>query len=247
MLITLTSLNLVKQFIQHVELVFEPHVSSNIPIKPILVRPIKITIPPNTFQQHLLKTFFQLKVGKMEIDETLVQIIIQNLCIVGWTIIEEEQLTKINLGFKENLQQVKINVDLEHVVSYQLLELLKEFEDIFAWTYIDCKGIPPDVIQHQIQLITLIPYVHQTRYRLNFNYVAIIKQDIDKLLITSLIKLVEEATWLSSIIIMRKKSEKLIICVDFKKLDAATKKDPYPLSFTDEVINTIGGHEVYIF
>jgi hypothetical protein len=30
----------------------------------------------------------------------------------------KEQLTKINLGSKENLQQVKISVDLELVVSY---------------------------------------------------------------------------------------------------------------------------------
>jgi hypothetical protein len=44
-----------------------------------------------------------------------------------------------------------------------------------------------------------------------------------------------------------KKNGKLRICVDFKKLNVATKKDPYLLSFTDEVINTIAGHEVYTF
>jgi hypothetical protein len=37
------------------------------------------------------------------------------------------------------------------------------------------------------------------------------------------------------------------ICVDFKKLNATTKKDPYPLPITDKVINTIDGHEVYTF
>jgi hypothetical protein len=36
------------------------------------------------------------------------------------------------LGFEKNLQQVKINVDLEPVISNQLIELLKEFKDIFA-------------------------------------------------------------------------------------------------------------------
>jgi len=33
--------------------------------------------------------------------------------------------------------------------------------------------------------------------------------------------------------------------VDFKKLNATTKKNPYPLPFIDEVINTTVGHEVY--
>jgi hypothetical protein len=64
------------------------------------------------------------------------------------------------LGFEENLQQVKINVDLEFVVSYQLIELLKEFKDIFAWTYKNLKGIPPEKAQHWIELDTSIPPTH---------------------------------------------------------------------------------------
>jgi hypothetical protein len=31
----------------------------------------------------------------------------------------------------------------------------------------------------------------------------------------------------------------LRICIDFRKLNATTKKDPYPLPFIDEVMNTI--------
>jgi hypothetical protein len=57
----------------------KPHVLSNIPIKPMLVRPVKITIPLDTFQQHLPETFFQPKIGEMDIDKMLVQIRVQNL------------------------------------------------------------------------------------------------------------------------------------------------------------------------
>jgi hypothetical protein len=39
----------------------------------------------------------------MEIDETLAQIRVQNLCITGWIIATKEQLTNINLGSKVNL------------------------------------------------------------------------------------------------------------------------------------------------
>jgi hypothetical protein len=69
-------------------------------------------------------------------------------------------LINIILGSKESLQQVKINVNLEPIVSYQLIELLKEFKDIFAWTYKDLKGIPPKIAQHQIELDTSIPPTH---------------------------------------------------------------------------------------
>ncbi len=46
--------------------------------------------------------------------------------------------------------------------------------------------------------------------------------------------------------VVHKKNGKLKIYVDFKKFNTATKKDPYLLPFTDEVINAIG-HEVYTF
>jgi hypothetical protein len=147
----------------------------------------------------------------------------------------------------KNLQQVKISVDLEHFVNYQLIELLKEFKDIFAYTYKDLKGIPPHIVQHRIELDTSIPPTHQARYRLNPNYATILQEDIDKLFAASFIKPIKEATWLSPIVVVPKKNEKLKICVDFKKLNVATKKDPYPLPFTDEVINIIVGHEVYTF
>jgi hypothetical protein len=60
---------------------------------------------------------------------------------------------------------------------------------------------------------------------MNPNYVIAIEQDIDKLLVTVFIQLhVEETTYISSIIMLLKKNEKLKIFVDFKKLNATTKK-----------------------
>ncbi len=109
------------------------------------------------------------------------------------------------------------------------------------------KGIPLEVAQHWIELDTSIPLAHHVRYRLNPNYATIVKQDTNKLLVANFIKHVEEATWLSSIIVMPKKNGKLKICVDFKNLNVTIKKDPHPLPFTNEVINTVAKHEVYTF
>ncbi len=69
--------------------------------------------------------------------------------------------------------------------------LLKEFEDVFTWTYKDLKGIPPKLVQHRIELDTSMPRAHQTRYRLNPSCVVTNKHDIDKLLTTIFIQLVE--------------------------------------------------------
>jgi hypothetical protein len=122
---------------------------------------------------------------------------------------------------------------------------LKEFKDVFAWTYKNLKGIPPQLAQHKIEVDTTIPLTHHAKYRFNPNYAIIVKQDIDKSLTTGFIEFVEEATWLSPIVVVPMKNGKLKICIDFRKLNVATKKDPYPLPFTDEMMNTIAGYEIY--
>ncbi len=66
-----------------------------------------------------------------------------------------------------------------------------------------------------------------------------IKQDIDKLVTIGLIQSIKEATWLPPIMVVPKKNGKLKICVDFIKLNKASKKDPYPLPFFNKILNTV--------
>jgi len=101
--------------------------------------------------------------------------------------------------------------------------------------------------QHKIELDTSIPPTHQVRYKLNLDYATIIKQDIDKLLTTRFIQLVKEATWLSPILVILKNNGKLIICVDFRKLNKVTKKILIFCYFFCEILNTITWYEAYSF
>ncbi len=61
------------------------------------------------------------------------------------------------------------------------------------------------------------------------------------------IQYIEEATWLSPIVVVPKKNGKLKISIDSKKLNATTKKDSYPLSSIDEMLNIITWYEAYSF
>jgi hypothetical protein len=121
---------------------------------------------------------------------------------------------------------MKINAQLETCKVLEVKQLLKEFKDVFRWTYKNLKRIPPKLAQHEIELDTIITSTHQAKYKLNPNYVIVIKQDIDKLLTIAFIQFVKGATWLSPIIIVPKKNGKFRICIVFIKLNAATKKDP---------------------
>jgi hypothetical protein len=89
---------------------------------------------------------------------------------------------KLNLGINAKSQMMKLNAQLETCKVLEVEQLLKEFKDVFAYTYKDLKGIPLELAQHKIELDVVIPPTNQAKYRLNPNYATIIKQDINKLL-----------------------------------------------------------------
>jgi hypothetical protein len=67
---------------------------------------------------------------------------------------------KLNLGIDANPQMVKINAQLEISKMMEMEQMLKEFKNVFAWTYKDLKGIPPELAQHRIELDTIILLAH---------------------------------------------------------------------------------------
>jgi len=105
-------------------------------------------------------------------------------------------------------------------------QILKKYKDIFVWTYKDLKGIPPHLVHHQIDLDTNIPTSHQAWYHMNLNYVTVVKHDLDKLLVVGFIVLVEEATWLSPIMVVLKKT-KTSNLHGFSKIELCHKKKFY--------------------
>lgn len=80
------------------------------------------------------------------------------------------------------------------------------------------KGGPPKVVQHTIPL-------WEDARSMNPKYETIVKEEIDKPLDTWFIYEIEHTKWVSPIVIVTKKNDKIWICVDFKKVNAATIKD----------------------
>jgi hypothetical protein len=85
---------------------------------------------------------------------------------------------------------------LDELVATSIKIIFHEYKDIFAWNYTDLKGIPPDIAQHCIELNITIPPSHRVRYRMNPNYVAIIKKDLNKFLSVGFIAPMEEVSLL---------------------------------------------------
>ena len=128
-----------------------------------------------------------------------------------------------------------------------MLELLKEYKDVFAWSHEDMKGLDPKFYPHKINLSTDAKPVQQRRYRMNPNYVAHVKEEIDKLLKAGFIWPVKQATWLSPIVVVPKRNGEIRICVEYRKLNVVTITDVFPLPFTDSILDAVVGHDTYSF
>ena len=63
-----------------------------------------------------------------------------------------------------------------------MLVLLKEYKHVFAWFHEDMNGLDPKFYQHKINLATDAKPVQQHWDRMNPNYAAHVKEEIDKLL-----------------------------------------------------------------
>ncbi len=72
--------------------------------------------------------------------------------------------------------------------------------------------------------------------------------ELDKMLTVGIIEPVEELEWVSPMVVQEKKTKgEIKICVDLRKLNNACLHDPFHTPFVDEVLDNVGGQEVYSF
>ena len=68
------------------------------------------------------------------------------------------------------------------------------------------------------------------------------------MLVAGIIELVEESEWVSPMVMQENKTKgEIRICVNLCKLNDASFHDPFPTPFTYEVLDNVGGQEVYSF
>ena len=64
----------------------------------------------------------------------------------------EETVKIINLGSEDVRKEIRIGSLLALSVKESLIELLKEFTDVFAWSYQDMPGLDTNIVEHHLPL-----------------------------------------------------------------------------------------------
>jgi hypothetical protein len=98
--------------------------------------------------------------------------------------------------------------------------------------------------QHRIDLIPGARPVHSRPYRAGARAREIEKAEIEKMLAQGVIELAT-CEWASPIVMVPKPDGSLRFCIDYRKLNAITVPDTYPLPLMDECIDSLGEAAIF--
>ncbi|XP_071691253.1 uncharacterized protein [Rutidosis leptorrhynchoides] len=167
---------------------------------------------------------------------------------------------------KDNFElPVIISSELSKNQKEQLLEVLKKHKKAFAWKTSDILGIDPTSCTHKFLLEENAKPIIQRQRRLNPNMAEIVKKKVLKLLDARMIYPISDSQWVSPVQCVPKKGGTTVVqnennelipnrtvtgwrdCIDYRKLNEATRKDHFPLPFIDQMIERLARKEYYCF
>ena len=108
-------------------------------------------------------------------------------------------------------------------------------------------GIPRKVAEHTLNIRPGSKPVRQRLCHFDEKKRRTIGEEIAKLSTTGFIKEVYHPEWLAHPVLVRKKSGKWRMCVDYTGLNKACPKDPFSLPCIDQKVNSTSGCETLCF
>ncbi|GJS50537.1 reverse transcriptase domain-containing protein [Tanacetum coccineum] len=164
-----------------------------------------------------------------------------------------------------NKLPVIIAKDLSVDEKTALIKVLKSRKQAIAWKLSDIKGINPEFCSHKILMEEDYEPAVQHQRRVNPKIHDVIKKEVEKLLDAGLIYLISDSPWVSPVHCVPKKGGMTVVtndenelvptrlvmgwrvCIDYRKLNEATRKDHFPLPFMDQMLERLAGNEYYCF
>ncbi|GKC57083.1 reverse transcriptase domain-containing protein [Tanacetum coccineum] len=165
----------------------------------------------------------------------------------------------------DNKLPVIIAKDLSVEEKAALIKVLKSHKRAITWKLSDIKGINPEFCTHKILMEEDYKPAVQHQRRVNPKIHDVIKKEVEKLLDAGLIYPISDSPWVSPVHCVPKKGgftvvendeNELIptrlvtgwrVCIDYRKLNEATRKDHFPLPFMDQMLERLAGNEYYCF
>ncbi|XP_020250927.1 uncharacterized protein LOC109828314 [Asparagus officinalis] len=152
---------------------------------------------------------------------------------------------------------VIVNACLNENETDKLLRTLRMHRKVIGYTMNDIKGINPSICMHRILLEDDHKPSIEHQRRLNPNMKEVVKKEVLKLLDSGVIYPISDSEWVSPVHVVPKKGGVTVVknanneliptrtvtgwrmCIDYRKLNKATRKDHFPLPFIDQMLERL--------
>jgi hypothetical protein len=160
---------------------------------------------------------------------------------------------------------VIISDKLSQEESLCLITVLEKHRASFGYSLHDLKGISHVLYTHRIPIDPKITPSREPQRRLNNTMREVMKKKVLKLLHAEIIYHVSHSEWVSPVQVVPKKGGMTVVknkmnelisqrtitgwrmCINYRKLNKATKKYHFPLLFIDEMLERLANHSFFCF
>jgi ribonuclease HI len=154
---------------------------------------------------------------------------------------DDSHTAECNIGTPEEPKLVKLSKSLIEEQRIGYTDLLREFADVFTWTYEDLKTYDTSVIEHKIPLKEEAKPFKQKMRQINPTLLSVMEREVKKMLDAQIIVPLRYSSWVANLVPVRKKSGEIRLCVDFRNLNRSSRKDNYPLPNMEHILQRVIG------
>ena len=158
-----------------------------------------------------------------------------------------------------------ISASLTAIEEDKLFRVLRDHKNALGWSLADLKGIRHSMCMHQILLEDGHKPSVEAQRRLNPTMKEVVRKEVLKWLDTGVIYPISDSAWVIPVQVVPKKGGTTVIrtenntllpsrtvtgwriWIDYRKLNKATRKNHFPFSFLDHMLDRLAGHEYYCF
>ena len=160
---------------------------------------------------------------------------------------------------------VIVSAHLNADETARLLDKLRIHRGAIGYSIKDIKGLSPAICAHRIHLEEGYKPSIEGQRRLNPTLQEVVKKEILKLLDSNIIFPISDSKWVSPVHVVPKKGGHTVVkndkgemiqmrtttgwrmCIDYRKLNAATRKDHFPLPFVDQMLERLARHSHFCY
>ena len=143
--------------------------------------------------------------------------------------------------FEQNAQKICDSTSLDGNEKRQFFLFLRENSDVFAADDLDL-GRNTEIL-HSINTKDAPP-IRQKPYPVAYSEREFVEKKVQEMLSQGAIR-PSTSPWASPVVLVRKKDGSTRFCVDYRKLNAITVKDHYPIPKIEDIFLTLGGNKYF--